>query len=155
MQEPEFKSFVLNNQRTWHEGFADSIRIHADGRLSLWPERRLNLAGEIGLATGLSVDRNGNLFVIDAPKCRIKKYEKNDNEFVLTWSIGECGQFPGQFKFAGSLPGDLVGLGVAEPAYLGGIVASPSSIFIAESAYISLYVCPTAARHYSASFGEK
>lgn len=70
----EFNYFAINTPRKWREGWADSVFIDRAGHLSLAPSQNIERPDEFGHATGLAVDPNGDLFIIDAVDCQIYKF---------------------------------------------------------------------------------
>ncbi|MCD4729617.1 MAG: 6-bladed beta-propeller, partial [Bacteroidales bacterium] len=100
MIDGEYKYFVVNTFEKWTEGFAESIRIHDDGHITLLANECLKLPDNVGYITGFSVDRNGNIYAIDARNSRIYRYNASKYEFSLINCIGGHGYNPGQFNFA-------------------------------------------------------
>lgn len=63
--------FTINTPNKWHEGLGESVFVNAEGYLSLTPMLNLGMFGENGYATGLAVNSQGELFIIDAENCNI------------------------------------------------------------------------------------
>lgn len=100
----EFKYFVINTAARWREGFGEAVRINPEGGIALAPVQRLVELPGLGRATGLAVDRDGNLYVIDGRHCRIYKYLFQTKKYERIFCIGECGGLAGQFRFAAGNP---------------------------------------------------
>lgn len=120
----EFKFFVLNTATSWREGLSESLRIASKGQISLWPRQDVTqFATALGHATGFAVDPCGNLFVIDAQQCRFYKFTLVDKKFAPLACLGECGAFPGQFRFTSPTTGALAG----------NLALSHSSLYVADT----------------------
>ena len=99
MNGAEFKYFVINTAASWQEGFGEAIRFYPDGHIALASIQGLVELPDVGHATGFAVDRDGNLYVIDARHCRIYKYLRQQKKFERIFCIGACGGLAGQFRF--------------------------------------------------------
>ncbi|MFN0085511.1 MAG: phage tail protein [Blastocatellia bacterium] len=142
----EFKYFVLNTPRKWREGFGDSVILDRDGRLSLTPMLNLNQLGDIGHATGLGIDRKGDLYIINARDCQIHKFLSGSrtverlecfdrcairhkrftchDDLRRRWQargLFGCGSEEGEFKFAEG--GD----------FSGGLAFAKATMYVADS----------------------
>lgn len=68
----EFRFFTINTPGRWREGWGDSVLIDPAGHLSLAPSTFIGQS-VFGRPTGLALDRDGDLHVIDADDCQIYK----------------------------------------------------------------------------------
>jgi len=99
----EYKYFVLNTARSWREGSFSSLRIDPAGQVTLQPAGSLKLLSD-GTArlTGFAVDKQGNIWAIDAANCHIYFYQKTDQNYEQAMRLGKCGVNGWEFNFSGS-----------------------------------------------------
>lgn len=109
----EYKYFVLNTADSWREGSFSSLRIDPAGQLTLQPAGNLKLLSN-GTArlTGLAVDKQGNIWAIDAANCHLYFYKKTDQGYEQSMCLGSCGANGWEFNFwDGSSYGGYLALG--------------------------------------------
>ncbi|MCB0302440.1 MAG: hypothetical protein KDI38_01520 [Calditrichaeota bacterium] len=123
MNEKEFSYFALNHRDKWAAGFGQSTRVTPEGYLSLWPGERVASADEIRRTSGFAVDGRGNLFIIDAPNCRIYQYLTGCQQFHALRCIGGCGSLPGQFRFSSK----------AEQRHLGWLALGQHTLYVSDT----------------------
>lgn len=94
----------------------DGVRIISNPREPLYGEIELELDEDLSIGreddenyvfynlSGIAIDSEENIFVLDAGNCRIQKFDKNGN-FLQT--IGRRGQGPGEFEQPRSIHFDL------------------------------------------------
>lgn len=123
MHPEEYKYLVLNTVQGWSAGFCKSIRIDSSGQISLWPERKPALSEGRGYLTGFAIDKNGNLYVVDAENCLIYRYCYEAEAFKRIMCIGMPGNYAGQFLFSSPQAAQ----------YWGGLALTRSFLYVADS----------------------
>lgn len=119
----EFRYFVINTPEKWRQGFGSSVVLNREGHLTLAPKQEISSLGDLGHATGIAVDKQNNVFILDALTCELFRYSRQDETVVRVNCFGGCGQDYGEFRFASA----------AGEEFSGGLAFTRSTLLVADT----------------------
>ncbi len=119
----EFRYFVINTPEKWRQGFGGSVILNGQGQLTLAPNQDISSPGELGHATGIAVDKQNDVFILDALTCGLFRYSRQDSTLVRVNCFGGCGQDYGEFRFASA----------AGAGFSGGLAFTKSTLLVADT----------------------
>ncbi|HKJ66344.1 MAG TPA: phage tail protein [bacterium] len=119
----DFRYFVINTPEKWRQGFGSSVLLNQDGHLTLTPKQTISSLGDLGHATGIAIDKQDNLFILDALCCGLFRYSRQDAALVRVNCFGGCGQDYGEFRFTSA----------EQKEYAGGLAFTGSTLLVADT----------------------